>query len=228
MAVSAADSLFVLLTASFLWASIVMTGALGENCDMDYIEKCYQEYDALIKPDKSVFNPKQPDLLDAAVERYSRNFLSETPCYAYVRQNCTNPVYHKYYRIEEATYSTYYKVASNTNQLKHALVAWKLGCFEEGVFGNCLSENPELDIPDSPEKGRDLTENDCRQIKTRVESCMESSLKECSPEGNPGKAVLKEMIPTFLKTAGCHNGNSASAVTLSLSVLLLTLATVLT
>lgn len=118
MAVSAADSLFVLLTASFLWASIVMTGALGENCDMDYIEKCYQEYDALIKPDKSVFNPKQPDLLDAAVERYSRNFLSETPCYAYVRQNCTNPVYHKYYRIEEATYSTYYKVASNTNQLK--------------------------------------------------------------------------------------------------------------
>lgn len=72
MAVSAADSLFVLLTASFLWASIVMTGALGENCDMDYIEKCYQEYDALIKPDKSVFNPKQPDLLDAAVERYSR------------------------------------------------------------------------------------------------------------------------------------------------------------
>lgn len=67
----------------------------------------------------------------------------------------------------------------------------------------------------------------CSQIKGRIESCMKSSLSECTPEGDPGKAVLNGMIPTYLQAAGCKAGNSASSITLSLSVLLLVLASVL-
>lgn len=216
-----ASGLFPFLFASCLWASLLETGVSDSACDLQFAEKCYQMYTAEISTDKSQFDLKKPDLLNAAINAYAKKFLPETPCYAYLRTNCTNQVYPEFFTLSEAVYNTYYKVASNRKDFKDGIVAWVLGCFDEKAFDDCMVTGPTIGLPESDEQGRNLTEFACRELKTRLEGCLKSSLRECPPAGNAGKQVLQGMIPTYLKTLGCDGGNSAATITLSTSVVML-------